>query len=131
MGRGATIRSSRKARKTYLRMVQNVPLTGRPPKLSQMDDPVISFSEEDARRVHLPYDDALVINLTIADFNIQRVLVGNGSSVDILYYLAFQQMKSDRVRFTLADAPLVGFDRTIVMPVGSITSLVTIDTYPQ
>ena len=50
-------------------MVQNVPLTGRPPKLSRMDDPVISFSEEDTRRVHLPYDDALVINLTIADFN--------------------------------------------------------------
>ena len=57
--------------------------------------------------------------------------MGNESSVDILYYLAFQQMKSDRERLTLADAPLVGFDRTIVMPVGSITSLVTIDTYPQ
>ena len=42
-----TIGSSRKARKTYLRMVQNILLIGRPPKLSQRDDPVISFIEED------------------------------------------------------------------------------------
>ena len=50
-------RSLRKARKTYLRMVQNVQLIGCLPKLSQMDDPVISFTEEDARRIHHPYDE--------------------------------------------------------------------------
>ena len=45
---GAMIRSLRKARKTYLRMVQNVQLTSRLPKLSWMDDSKISFTEEDA-----------------------------------------------------------------------------------
>ena len=30
-------------------MVQNVQLTSRPPKLTQMDDPMISFTKEDAR----------------------------------------------------------------------------------
>ena len=40
-----------------------------------------------------PHDDALVINLTIADFNTLRVLVDNGSSADILYYPTFQQMR--------------------------------------
>ena len=50
-------------------MVQNVQLTSRPLKLTRMDDPVISFIEKDARRVHHPHDDALVINLTIANYN--------------------------------------------------------------
>ena len=66
---GATIGSLKKARMTYLRMVQNVQLTCHPPKLSQMDDPVISFIEENARWVHHQHDNALVINLTIVDFN--------------------------------------------------------------
>ena len=50
-------------------MVQNVQLTGRPPKLTWMDDPMIIFTEEDAWQVHHPHDDALVINLAIVDFN--------------------------------------------------------------
>ena len=55
-----------------------------------MDDLMIIFTEEDAWQVHHPHDDALVINLAIVDFNTQRVLVENRSSVDILYYLPFQ-----------------------------------------
>ena len=50
-------------------MVQNVELIGRSSKLSRMDDPVINLTEEDARRVHPPHNNALVINLTIVDFN--------------------------------------------------------------
>ena len=42
------IGSSKKARKTYLRMVQNVQLTGSLPKMAQIDNPIIEFSEDDA-----------------------------------------------------------------------------------
>ena len=95
-----------------------------------MDDPVISFTEEDARRVHHPHNNALVINLTIVDFNTRWVLVDNGSLTDILYYPAFQQMRIGRERLIPADTPLVGFGGTKVIPVGSITLPVTIVTYP-
>ena len=95
-----------------------------------MDDLVISFTEEDARRVHHPHNNALVINLTIVDFNTRWVLVDNGSLTDILYYPAFQQMRISRERLTPADTPLVGFGGTKVIPVGSITLPVTIVTYP-
>jgi len=81
--------SSKKARKTYLRMLQSVQITSRRPKLTRIDDPTISFFEKDAWRLYLPHDDALVINLLIADFNTWRVLVDSGSSADILYYPAF------------------------------------------
>ena len=79
--------SSKKARKTYLWMVQSIQISGRLHKTTSVDNPVINFTEEDARRLHHPHDDALVINLLIADFNTQQVLVDNA---DILYYPAFQ-----------------------------------------
>ena len=82
--------SSKKAHKTYLRMVYIVQLTGSVPKMSRMDNPTIEFLENDARRLHHPHDDALVVSLQIGDYNMHRVLVDNGSLADILYYPAFQ-----------------------------------------
>jgi len=38
-----------------------------------------------------------------------RVLIDNGSSIDILYYPAFQQMRIDKERLIPTNAPLVGF----------------------
>ena len=55
--------SSKKAHKTYLRMVQNVQLMGSVPKIARMDNLVIGFLEEDARRLHHPHDDTLVVSL--------------------------------------------------------------------
>ena len=80
---------SKKARKTYLRMIQNVQLMGVVPKIAWREGPIIGFSEEDARRLHHLHDDALVISIRVGDYNIHRVLVDNGSSVDILYHPAF------------------------------------------
>ena len=90
VGGTATTGSSRKARKTYLRMVQNVQLIGTLPKIAQRESPIIGFSEEDARRLHHPHDDALVVSIHIGDYNVHRVLVDNGSSANTLYYPTFQ-----------------------------------------
>ena len=45
----------------------------------------ITFINDDVRDLYLPHDDALVISTTIASFNMQRILVDNGSSMDILF----------------------------------------------
>ena len=90
VGGTATTSSSRKGQKTYLRMVQNVQLTGSVPKIAWRESPIIGFSEEDARRLHHPHDNALVVSVRVGDYNVHQVLVDNGSSADILYYLAFQ-----------------------------------------
>ena len=65
IGGTATTGSSRKARKTYLRMVQSVQLTGSVPKIVRRESPIIGFSEEDARCLHHPYDDALVVSIHV------------------------------------------------------------------
>ena len=57
------------------------------------DEPAITFTDEDVERIHHPHDDAIVITLLIANYTIRRVLVDNESSVDILYYPAFQQIR--------------------------------------
>ena len=84
-----TTKSSKKARKTYLRMVQNVQLTGSVPNIAQREGPIIGFLEEDVRRLHHPHDDVLIVSIRVGDYNMHRVLVDNGSSADILYYSAF------------------------------------------
>ena len=121
-----TTGSSKKAQKTYLRMVQNVQLTGSVPKIARRESPVIGFSEEDTRRLHHPHDDALVVSVWVGDYNVHQMLVDNGSSVDILYYPAFQQMGINRARLIPTNAPLVGFGGTRVLSVGSITLSVTV-----
>ena len=64
--------------------------------MAQIENPIIGFSEDDARRLHHPHDDALVVSIRVGDYNTYRVLVDNGSSIDILYYPAFQQMRIDK-----------------------------------
>lgn len=99
--------------------------------MAWIDNPVIEFSEEDAQCLHHPHDDALIVSIRIGDYNTHRVLVDNVSSADILYYPAFQQMRIDRERLVLMNAPLVGFGGTRVFPLGAVTLTVTIGNYPQ
>ena len=130
VGGTTTTRSSKKARKTYLRMVQNVQLTAFVSKIARRESPIIGFSEEDARRLHHPHDDALVVSIRIGDYNVHRMLVDNGRSTDILYYPTFQQMGIDRTRLILTNAPLVGFGGTRAFPLGAVTLSVTAGDYP-
>ena len=60
-----------------------------------------------------------------------RVLVDNGSSTDILYYPAFQQMGIDKERLIPTNAPLVSFGGTRVLPLGAITLSIVVGDYPQ
>ena len=123
--------SSKQARKTYLRMVQNVQLTGSVLKIARRESPIIEFSEENARRLHHPHDDALVVSIRIEDYNMHRVLVDNGSSADILYYPTFQQIGIGREWLISTNASLVGFGGTRVLPLGAITLSVVVGDYPQ
>ena len=60
-----------------------------------------------------------------------RVLVDNGSSVDILYYPTFQQMRIDKERLIPTNTPLVGFGGTRMFPLGTVTLSIMVGNYPQ
>uniref|UniRef100_A0A2N9HJR6 Uncharacterized protein n=1 Tax=Fagus sylvatica TaxID=28930 RepID=A0A2N9HJR6_FAGSY len=123
--------ASRSSRKAYARQAHNILVTQRSRKSLKMDDQVISFSEDDARNIHHPHDDALVVTLTIAGFLTRRVLVDNGSSADIIYLPAYQQMKIDKEQLKPIDIPLVGFTGDKVKPLGVVSLVIEAGTYPR
>ncbi|XP_065637861.1 uncharacterized protein LOC112022164 [Quercus suber] len=102
-----------------------------PPLKQRRTDQDMIFNEGDARGVKQPHNDPLVIALTIEGFNTKRILVDNGSSADIIYFPAFQQLKLDPKRLRPFDSPLVNFSGDRVNPKGIVTLKVTVGTYPK
>lgn len=95
------------------------------------DKLAISFIDEDARGLHHPHDNAIVITLMIANYTMRRVLVDNESSVDILYYPTFQQMRISKDLLYLVNMSLIGFGGMKVLPVGTISLPVVVGFYPR
>jgi hypothetical protein len=120
---------SNSARKAYARQYFEVYSVQKPPKSQKRDAQVIGFSDDDYAGVSLPHTDALVLSLVIANHKIHRILIDTGSSADILYRSAFEQMKIDRNGVIPARHSLVGFTGEQVLPVGSIELPVTAGTY--
>ena len=88
------------------------------------------FSEEGARGVKQPHDDPLVIMVMIEGFNTRRVLVDNGSSADIIYLPACQQLRVDPKRLRLFESPLISFSEDKVYPRWIVTLTVTAGSHP-
>ena len=86
-------------------------LEKRPPKSFSRELEDIVFTEAHARWVYHPHNDVLVIMMKIGNTNVHRMLVGNGSAVDILYLDAFKRM---RLKF-----PLYSFIDDHLMPRGT------------
>ena len=61
--------SSKKEHKTYFRMVQNVQLMGCVLKMAKIDNPMIGIMKENARGLHHPYNNALVVSICLGDYN--------------------------------------------------------------
>ena len=91
----------------------------------------MTFSEVDVRGMRQPHNDPLVIMLNIEEFNTKRILVDNGSSADIIYFPAFQQLKLDEKRLRPFGSPLVSFSGDRVYLKGIITLNVTMGTHPR
>ena len=88
----------------------------------------MSFNEADTRGVKQPHNDPLVIMLNIEGFNTRRILIDNGSSADIIYLPAFQQLKLDPKRLRPFESPLVGFSGDRVYPISIVTLIVIVGT---
>jgi hypothetical protein len=128
MAAGGTSHSSRKA---YARQIHNVLVTQKSNKKPRVEDLPITFTEEDACKVFHPHDDALVVTMEIAGYSTRRVLIDNGSSADIVYLTAFQQMKIDKDQLQPIETPLVGFAGTSIHLLGVTSLQITAGTYPK
>ena len=88
-------------------------------KLPRLDT-TITFSDADLEGCKHPHDDPLVIRVVVANKTVQRVLIDNGSSADIIFASAFDKMSIGRERQEPVNAHLRGFSGEKVLPLGSI-----------
>ncbi|GFY88878.1 hypothetical protein Acr_06g0008180 [Actinidia rufa] len=95
------------------------------------DHPPITFSNDDLRGLHLSHDDALVVSTVIANFNVQRILIDNGSSVDILFILAFERMKIRLDKLHPFYTALIRFGGNMTHPLGWINLPITLGAEPH
>lgn len=72
------------------------------------------------RSVH-PHDDVLVIPLCISNTNVRRILVDNGSSINIIYKEAFDRIAVRSVQVKPISIPLTDFIGIAIMPIGSVS----------
>ena len=101
--------SSKSLKKAYAKEVNSVHSRFPPSKALRYNEPDIVFFEKNACGVRQPYDNLLVIMLRMEEFNVHRVLVDNGSLVDIIYLPVFQQMKLNKERLRPFTSLLVSF----------------------
>ncbi|XP_073037999.1 uncharacterized protein [Primulina eburnea] len=90
------------------------------------DEPVISFGPEDLRGVSLPHNDALVIQARVANYDVFRVFVDNGSSVNVIFKEALVQMDLHEYQLEAIETALFGFAGHAVYPEGEITLPLTL-----
>ena len=73
-----------------------------------------------------PHDDSLVVRVVVANKKVQRVLVDNGSSADIIFASSFDKMGIGREKLEPVNSHLRGFSRERVLPLGSIQLVLTL-----
>ena len=108
-------------RKAVQRQVNSLHVNHPMTKHRRIGNDDIVFSKRDVKGIKQPHDDPLVIMLTIEGFNTRRVLVDNGSSTDVMYMTAFQQMKLDPKCLKPFGSLLVSFNGDCVYPKGIIS----------
>ena len=90
-------------------------------KRARLDQPlVMGFSDEDKIGTIQPHDDALVIILRIGGYNVKRVIVDQGSAVEIMYLDLFKGLNLRAEDLTPYDSPLVSFEGKVIIPKGQI-----------
>ena len=68
--------------------------------------------------------------MQLAKNNVHRILVDNGSSVDILYFQAFEMIELKVSDLKPSPSPVYGFTGDFVIPLGVISPLMTLGEYP-
>ena len=102
----------------------------RPNKAIRRESKDIMFIERDARWVHHPRHDALVIIAKVGNNNIHRMLVHNRSATDIIYLNAFNKMGLSQEYLKPVTTPFYGFTGDSLMLWGKISLLVTVGKHP-
>jgi hypothetical protein len=111
--------NTKRQKKDHYCSVNHVALTG-PVVQTKWSHVPITFDARDVDLCSAPYVDAMVINCRVAGWDLHKVLVDNGSQVDIIFLHAFDRMGISHNLLKPADNPLYGFGGKGTIPVGKM-----------
>ncbi|XP_042404581.1 uncharacterized protein LOC121994698 [Zingiber officinale] len=120
-------RSSGRARKSHERRLE-IHAVGC--SREQAAGPVISFGPQDLEGLELPHDDTLIIKVVIANSRVARVFIDTGSSVNVLFRFAFDEMQIDASELQPVATSLYGFTDNEVKPMGQIKLAISLGSEP-
>ncbi|KAM1571014.1 hypothetical protein ACFX10_035949 [Malus domestica] len=92
-------------------------------------DPICFYPEEE-RGIIYPHNDPLIVEAHIANFEVRRILVNTGASVNIMFAEDFRALNVAEHLLDRSISPLISFCGDIVQPLGSIHLPFTIGTCP-
>ena len=89
---------------------------------------VLSLSDVDKQGTIQPYDDALVVTLRIGGYDVERVMIDQGSAAEIMYPDLYKWLGLKTKNLTTYSSLLVSFEGKMVVPKGQIRLLVQAGT---
>ncbi|XP_030939554.1 uncharacterized protein LOC115964365 [Quercus lobata] len=95
-------------------------------KAKRMASPMLGFSDEDKVGTIQPHDDALIVMLRIGGYDVKRVLVNQGSAVEVMYLDLYKGLNLKPEDLTAYDSLLVRFEGKTVTLRGQIRLLIQI-----
>ncbi|XP_013645657.1 uncharacterized protein LOC106350297 [Brassica napus] len=90
------------------------------PKRLLLGTDKISFTAKEQEKVLTPHHDALVISFTVANCLVKRILVDNGSSVNIIFQAAYKDLGLEESALTRRITPLIGFSGEVKQTAGVV-----------
>ena len=90
---------------------------------------VLSFPNADKQGTIQPHDDTLVVTLRIGRYDVKRVMIDQGSVVEIMYPDLYKGLGLKPKNLTTYSSPLVSFEGKMVVPKGQIRLPMQAGTY--
>ncbi|KAL0453659.1 UNVERIFIED_CONTAM: hypothetical protein Slati_1344000 [Sesamum latifolium] len=92
--------------------------------------PLIQFGRAERSGTRTSHNDALVITAVLADYEVGIIFIDSGSSADILFGEAYDQMQLGDVSLEKVNTSLYGFAGEVVHPRGMISLPLTMEQEP-
>ncbi|XP_038701868.1 uncharacterized protein LOC119998599 [Tripterygium wilfordii] len=105
--------------KKHVKQTENFEVWNDKPMV-QFTRQVISFTDDEMTKLLNPHDDALVITLQIANCEVKRIMIDDGSSVNLLFMSTLQAMRLSEADIIRGPIPLIGFSGEQQFTISSI-----------
>ncbi|XP_075654748.1 uncharacterized protein LOC142624902 [Castanea sativa] len=81
----------------------------------------IAFDDDDLEGITQPHHDALIVTTCVRGFIVKRIMIDQGSGVDVMYPDLYRGLSLKKGDLSKYDTPLMGFDGHMVTLEGQIS----------